>query len=131
MPDEPVDEALLSFYRGLLAVVDSAPFHEGEWRLLDVLPAGDDSHENLVAWRWRGDHRAAAPPLQIVVVNLGDGAAQGHVALTGDLPPGDTLTFEDRLDGQRYPWPRATLDADGGLYVRLERGGAHVFAVGT
>jgi Alpha amylase, catalytic domain len=129
MPDEPVDEALLRFYRRLLAIADSEPFHDAEWRLLELLPAGDDSHESLVAWRWRGDR--ADRPLRIVVVNLGDGPAQGHVVLAGDLPAsGDTLTFEDLLDGRLYPWPRATLDADGGLYVRLERGQSHIFAAG-
>jgi hypothetical protein len=129
MPDEPVDEGLLAFYRRLLAIVDSAPFHDGEWRLLHISPAGDDSHENVVAWRWHDDHAGTA--LRIVVVNLGDGPAQGRVALAGDLPAdGETLTFEDLLDGQRYSWPRVTLDTDGGLYVRLERGGAHIFAVG-
>jgi hypothetical protein len=128
MPDEPVDAALLAFYRRLLAIVDSAPFHDGEWRLLELSPAGDDSHENLVAWRWRG-HPVDAP-LRIVVVNLGDGPAQGHVVLGGDLPTGgETLAFDDLLDGQRYPWPRAAIETGGGLYVRLERGGAHVFAV--
>jgi len=129
MPDEPVDDALLRFYRGLLAIVDSAPFHDGEWRLLDISPAGDDSNENLVAWRWNDD-QAAAARLRLVVVNLGDGPSQGRVALAGDLPAGgETLVFEDLLDGHRYPWPRATLEADGGLYVRLERGRSHIFAV--
>lgn len=126
MPDEPVDAALQSFYRRLLEVIDTSPFHLGAWRLIGVRPAGDDSHENLVAWRWRDEHGA----LRIVAVNLGAGPAQGHVEVIADLPAGTgTLTFEDLLDGQRYPWERATLDVDGGLFVRLDCGAAHILAV--
>ena len=42
MADEPVDDRLLAFYRRLLEVVDAPVFHSGEWRLLDISPAGDD-----------------------------------------------------------------------------------------
>jgi hypothetical protein len=126
MPDEPVDAALQSFYRRLLEAADASPFHDGAWRLLGVRPAGDDSHENLAAWRWL-DERGA---LRIVAVNLGAGPAQGHVELIADLPAASvTLTFEDLLDGQRYRWERRTLDAEGGLFVRLERGAAHILAL--
>jgi hypothetical protein len=33
------------------------------------------------------------------------------------------------LSGNRYPWTRDALASSGGLYVRLERGEAHIFAV--
>jgi hypothetical protein len=65
----------------------------------------------------------------VIAVNLGDGPAQGRVALARDLPgTSDTVTFDDLIDGQQYLRPRAALESDG-LFVRLEQGRAHLFAV--
>ena len=101
-------------------------FHAGEWRLLDVHPAGDGSSDDLLAWRWDRDAE-----LRIVAVNLGGGTAQGFVQLSSELP-GDrrdeTVVFEDQLDGQRYPWSRDALNQSG-LYVKLEKGAAHILRV--
>jgi hypothetical protein len=117
------NERLWRFYERLLIAVDADVFHDGAWRMLDVAPAGDDSSRNLVAWEWslRNDRR-------IVVINLGNSAVQGLVPCTSSLPPGDDdVVFDDQLTGARYPWAREAL-VDG-LYVRLDRGDAHVFAV--
>ena len=121
--DAPANEHLWRFYERLLAVVDADVFHHGAWRLLDVTPAGDDSHENLAAWEWTlGTDR------RIVVINLGCDAAHGLVQCATDLPAGNGhLVFDDQLNGAQYPWARDALNE--GLYVRPDRGGAHVFAV--
>ena len=81
--DEPVDERLRRFYERLLAAADEDVFHSGEWRLLDVHPAGDGSSHDLAAWRWVRDGE-----LRIVAVNLGGSTAQGHVQLSSELPGG-------------------------------------------
>jgi len=123
-PDEPVSDRLRAFYDRLLATVSTDVFHDGEWHLLDVAPAGDESHEQLLAWRWKLDDE-----LRVVAVNLGDGPAQGHVRLNGDLSAAvEIFTFEDLLSGNRYPWTRGALESSGGLYVHLERGQSHIFA---
>jgi hypothetical protein len=100
-------------------------FHAGAWRRLDVAPAGDETSANLVAWSWQdGVER------RVVAVNLGDGAAQGHVQLTDDRPDhGGPLVFADLLNGGRYVWSPSALVSAGGFYVRLERGQSHIFAV--
>jgi hypothetical protein len=125
MPDEVVYDGLRAFYHRLLAVTGAETFHEGEWRMVEIAPAGDETHANLQAWRWkRGDD------LRVVAVNLGGGTAQGHLRLNGDLSTSiEIFTFEDLLSGNRYPWTRDALASSGGLYVRLERGEAHIFAV--
>ena len=121
-PDEPENPEIRQMYERLLAAADEDVFHEGEWALLDVRPAGDATHGDLIAWRWR--HR---DDLRVIAVNLGDHASQGHIAL-GELPKGSAWNFEDRLTGGRYRWTRDALTTTG-LYVRLEGGRAHVFDV--
>ena len=67
-----------------------------------------------------------------VAVNLGEGAAQGHVRLNDELASAVTaFVFDDRLNDRRYPLTRSALESAGGLYVRLEKGGSHIFEVVT
>jgi len=124
--DEAPNEGLLRFYARLLGAVNDDVFHGGNWRLLDVRPAGDESNSDLLAWRW-----VRADEIGLVVVNLGGGTAQGLVQLSSEVPgdPGDeAIVFEDQLDGQQYPWSRRALDQSG-LYVKLVRGAAHIFRI--
>ncbi len=125
IPGEPPNDRLRAFYDRLLAIVAADAFHHGEWRLLGVGPAGDGTHEHVLAWRWKlGDE------LRVVAVNFGDGPAQGHLRLNGDLLAAvEIFTFEDLLSGNRYPWTRGALASSGGLYVHLDRGQSHIFAV--
>jgi hypothetical protein len=121
--DEPVDEGLRRFYERLLAVINEDVFHSGKWRLLEIHAAGDESATDLLAWEWYGEHE-----IRIVAVNLGRGTAQGHVQLSLDKaahPADDRISFEDLLDGRRYPWLRTELNKSG-LYVKLGKGGAHI-----
>lgn len=118
-PDEPVSAEIRQLYSRLLPLADDALFHDGDWELLHVAEAGDASHGELIAWRWRQQDRLA-----VVVVNLSENPSQGHIPLL-DLPPGDAWRFVDRLTGAEYAWRRADLDARG-LYVRLDGGRAHV-----
>ena len=124
-PDDPVDEPLLAFYRRLVAIVGDEAFHDGDWRLLDVVSAWDATYEHLVAWRWkrRGE-------LRVVVVNFGDRPAQAHVVLADDLPrDASEFVFHDVLNDTEYPWARAALESAGGIFVRLNRGESHIFNV--
>ena len=121
--DEPPNEGVRELYERLMAAVNEPIFHGGDWALLDVGPAGDATSDELVCWRWRcGDD------LSVVAVNLGSGPAQGNVRIAGHLPAGAAFDFVDVLSGNTYRWQRAALDATG-LYVRLNRGRAHLFQV--
>jgi glycosidase len=124
--DEPPNDDLLRFYARLTAAATDDVFHAGQWSLLDVLPAGDRSHDDLLAWSWLHDGQ-----IRIVAVNLGAGSAQGLVqvssALAGDRRDG-SIVFEDQLDGHRYPWSRQAL-TERGLYVKLEKGASHIFSI--
>ncbi|HXW06625.1 MAG TPA: alpha-amylase family glycosyl hydrolase [Vicinamibacterales bacterium] len=121
-PDEAEDEAVRDVYARLLATTRAPLFHEGTWSLLDVRPAGDGRHDDLIAYRWR-----LGGELAVVVVNLGSAAAEAHVGIAGDLPAGESFAFTDRLCGRTWHVNRHDLDSRG-LYVRLEAGQAHLFA---
>ena len=121
-PEAP-DRELEETYVKLLGIADDAIFHDGEWKLLDVAPDNDATHENLVAYRWRG-----AGGMRVVVVNLADVTSHGRVVIANDLDPDGRLVFTDLLDGCAYRRDRQAL-ADHGLYIRLDGHRAHIFSV--
>lgn len=121
-PDEPVSVAVRDLYDRLLALSREDVLHDGAWQLLEITGAGNESHAQLIAWQWGLGHRRV-----IIVVNLADARADGHVRLL-ELPPGDGWTFVDELTGAEYAWDRSSLE-DRGLYVRLEAGRSHALAM--
>jgi hypothetical protein len=121
--DEPVDESIRVLYERLLAAILAPVFHRGEWRLLEVSSAGDDSFGQLIACRWKD-----AEQLAVAVTNLSAHVASGHVPVIGDLPAGVSFDMVDCLSEATDRWTRTPLD-ERGVYVRLEPGGAHLFIV--
>ncbi len=121
--EEAVDPRIAAAYDRLLAITAMPLFHAGEWKLLEVSSAGDDSFLNLIAYRWRLDQEVA-----VTVTNLGAEAASGHVPVIAELPHAEAYDFVDELNDVSFHRPRRSLDVRG-LYVRLEPGGAHVFIV--
>jgi len=121
-PDEPVDLETYELYEQALRFADHDVCHAGQWQLLEVRAAGDDTFLDLVAYQWcqPGSHR-------LVVVNLGDRTAQGRVC-NAEVGISNNCLYSDCLDGNRYVRDRAELVRDG-LYVRLAPHRAHAFAV--
>jgi hypothetical protein len=119
---ERADQRIRELYEQLLRFADAEVFHAGEWKLLEVQPAGDDTFQDLIAYRWH--HQADS---RLVVVNLGGRTAQGKVqeAVGG---ASQNCVFCDLLDGNEYSRKRAELDSNG-LYVRLAPNQAHAFEV--
>jgi hypothetical protein len=119
--DEPVDAEVRALYEKLLHFSNEEVFHQGEWRLLAAQPAGDDSYENLIAYRWRAEEI-----FKLVVVNLGGSSAQARLPLAEEVDPGKEYILLDQLNGESYP-RAGTEMSDPGLYVRLDAGRAHLF----
>jgi len=119
-PEAPDAEAR-ALYEELLEISNARVFHEGEWRLLGVGAAGDATHENLIAYEWR--HEAE---WRVVVVNLGDAAAQGTVHLGERARGAQRFDFYDEFADVHYE--REHL-SDNGLFVRLDGWRAHIFNV--
>jgi hypothetical protein len=119
---ESTDHRIQELYERLLQLNDAEVFHKGEWKLLDVQPAGDDTFQDLIAYRWQ--HQADS---RLLVVNLGSRTAQGKVQEAAAAVSENCL-FCDLLDGSEYLRKRADLASDG-LYVRLGPYHAHAFEI--
>jgi glycosidase len=113
-PDEEPDAELRTFYDRLLTALRDPVFRRGSWQLGDCTGwDGNDTWRNLVAWGWRDDG-----PRTLVVVNLGDEPAAGHVSLPWDDLRGVTWLLDDTANGERYA--RSGDDLRDGLYVALD-----------
>lgn len=123
-PHEHPDEALHSYYLNLLRIASSPVFHEGEWQMLECLPAwaGNASHGNLLAWSWQH-----AEDLCIAVINLGQHRSQGRVPFSlAEI--GRTVTFTDNLTGAAYEYEATEIRKDG-IYVDLDEYQSHIMQV--
>ncbi len=122
-PDEPVDDAIASFYDRLLALLRISTVHEGAWRLCECRPAweGNPSHASFVAFTWADDERRF-----LVAVNYAPHAGQCYVALGLDGLDGHRFVLEDHLSDARYERDGSDLAARG-LYLDLPAWGHHVF----
>jgi hypothetical protein len=121
-PDEPLDPELRGFYERLLPAFSGRLLGEGKWQLARQSGwEGNETFRNLVAWGWRG----RAP--RLVVVNLSDTAASGHVSLPWDELADGTWQLQDLVTGRRYD--RSGHDLTDGLYVALDAWSAHCFVI--
>jgi hypothetical protein len=119
-PDEPVDEALRSFYRSLLTAAADAAFHDGDWRLCQRSGWPDNaSFGNIVAWCWRLQESRF-----LVAVNLSERDAQGQVQLPWDELRGGDWRLRDALAGTTFQRKGDDM-LSAGLYVGLPPWGCH------
>ena len=120
-PDEPRDADLHAFYERLLAALEDPVFRTGAWQLGGRSGwEGNDTWGNLVCWGWRDD-----APRKLVVVNLGETRAEGHVSLPWDDLRGREWRLADGLGDAVYE--RSGDDLRDGLYVALDPWGSNLF----
>jgi glycosidase len=120
-PDEAPDADLRAFYERLLGGLQGGVFRTGDWQLGARSGwDGNDNWQNLVCWGWRGDG-----PERLVVVNLSDAPASGHVSLPWEDLTGREWQLDDSSSGAVYV--RSGDDLRGGLYVALDSWGWHLF----
>ena len=127
-PVESLDSALQQFYDGLLAVLRQVTVRDGEWRLLECMPAWDGNWTSdcFIAWRWRGSDGQR----RLIAVNYAGNRSQCYVHLPFPELSGGVVRIKDLVGP-------ATYDRDGselvsrGLYLDLPAWGYHVFEVMT
>jgi Alpha amylase, catalytic domain len=120
-PDEEPDADLRAFYERLLGALQDDVFRSGDWQLGARSGwQGDDTWRNLVCWGWRKDG-----PSKLVVVNLSDAQASGHVSLGWDDLSGRDWQLDDAGSGATFE--RSGDDLRNGLYVTLGPWGWHLF----
>jgi len=123
-PAEPVDEALLQFYEGLLALLRRPQIRDGQWRLLECLPAweGNESVDSFLAFDWQGP---GGEPL-LVTINYAPHQSQCYVRLPFAGISGRTVRLKDLMGPAEYDRDGNDL-ATRGLYLDLPPWGYHVF----
>jgi hypothetical protein len=120
-PDEPGDPDLAAFYRDLLGAVSDPTFRTGTWALCPCTGWPGSNCDDLVAWCWSGDSR------WLVVVNLGDAQAAGHVRAPWPDLRGGAVTLADPTTGAVFD--RTGDDLVDRLYVGLEPWAWHLLRV--
>jgi hypothetical protein len=123
-PEEPVDRKLKQFYDRLLAVLRAPALRNGEWRLLECVPAweGNWTSDCFLACFWRG----AGDERLLVVVNYAPNQSQCYVRIPVPNLPDQQWRLEDLLSDARYDRDGSDLEARG-LYLDLAPWRHHVF----
>lgn len=121
-PLEPADEAVQGFYQRLLAVLGHAALRDGEWRLLECVPAWDGNWtwDCCLAWMWKGK----TGDQRLVAVNYAGNQSQCYVRLP--VSGSDGVRFRDLMGSLAFDRSGHDLDAQG-LYLDMSPWGHHVF----
>lgn len=121
-PQEPVDQALQSFYKQLLS--NLATFNDGDWRLCESTGWPDNQTcRNILAWTWQQSEQR-----KVIVVNFSACPAQARVAIPSEALHGQTWNLEDTLSNARYERNGDEMFRPG-LYVDLGPWGYHCFSM--
>jgi hypothetical protein len=125
-PDEPINKKLEQFYNRLLAVQRDPVVRNGQWQLLECVPAWDGNWtwDCFLAFAWQG----AGDERLLVTVNYAPNQSQCHVRLPfADL--GDSRwRLQDLLGDAAYDWEGNDLQGRG-LYLDESPWKAHVFSL--
>jgi hypothetical protein len=125
-PVEPVDVPLGRFYDALRAVLRQPAVRDGEWSLLECVPAweGNGTWDGFICSGWRGpeDRRI------LVTVNYAPSGGQCYVRLPFGELRGSSIRLRDRTSDAVYDRSGDDLLARG-LYLDLPGFGYHVFDV--
>jgi hypothetical protein len=125
-PDEPIDQQLEQFYDRLLAVLGQPVVRNGQWQLLECVPAWDGNWtwECFLAFAWHGP----AGERLLVAVNYAPNQSQCFVRLPfADLADGQ-WRLEDLIGNAAYDREGSDLQARG-LYLDEPPWKASVFSL--
>lgn len=124
-PKEPLDMALASFYRGLLAEATDPIYRHGRWQLFERSNvAGSTTYRQVLAYGWQHQNE-----LRLIVLNMGEAPAAATINLGTliDAHTGRTLILRDALSGQLIE--AAADDLLNGWVVQLAGNQASIYHV--
>jgi hypothetical protein len=125
-PLERTDDAVQQFYERLLAVLRDSTVRDGEWCLVECVPAWDGNWtwDCCLAWTWT----AKTDERRLVAVNYAGNQSQCYVRLPLPDGSGSRVRFHDLTGTSRFDRERGDLAARG-LYLDMPSWGYHVFEV--
>jgi hypothetical protein len=123
-PEEPVNPGIRRFYEQLLGVLRLPVVRQGQWQLLDCVPAweGNGSVDALIAWTWQHPDGSRL----LVCVNYAPHSSQGCVRLPFLDLDGARWELRDRLGDASYQREGSDLQSQG-LYLDVAPWQHHVF----
>ncbi len=123
-PPEPIDLEISEFYEKLLHITHRDMFGQGQWQLLETLPAyqGDESYHHILAWIWTYRYEKIW-----VAVNYADSISTCRIRM--DMSGyGDQIRLNDMLNDESYLRSSEEI-RDTGLYIELRNYFSHIFAI--
>ena len=125
-PEEPVDKELKQFYDRLLSVLRNPVVRNGDWQLLECVPAWDGNWTSdcFVAFAWQSTDAERL----LVVVNYAPNQSQCHVRLPFADLGNSQWRLADLLSEAHYDWNGNDLEARG-LFVDMAPWQAQVFSL--
>jgi glycosidase len=123
-PKEPVDQRLKNFYDRLLGVLRHPAFRNGNWQLLECVPAWEANWtwDCFLAFAWQG----ADEERVLVTVNYAPNQSQCYIRLPFSKLRDRRWRLEDLLTDARYDRNGNDLESRG-LYLDMAPWGYHVF----
>jgi hypothetical protein len=123
-PIVAVNIDILKFYDKLLRLLRESIFREGNWNLLECVPASIDnrSHEAFIGFAWRGANEKCV----VIAVNYSEQAGQCFVRLPFSELSGKTWKLIDLSSADCYEREGDLLEKDG-LYLDVSAWKHHVF----
>lgn len=125
-PDEPVNDSLRKFYAQLLQVLRRPAIREGQWQLLECVPAwdGNGSSDAFIAFGWQ--HTGGARLL--VAVNFAGHASQCRLRLPFSGLGDRRWRLQDLLGENHYERDGNELESTG-LYLDAPPWQCHAFEI--
>ena len=125
-PDEPIDNAIQTFYEQLLSVLRLPVVRNGRWQLLECVPAwnGNWTGDCFLAFEWQND----AQERLLVVVNYAPNQSQCYVRLPFNDLSGRPWQLRDQLSEIVYERDGNDLQSRG-LYLDVPAWKSHVFVM--
>ncbi len=125
-PDEPIDQKLKEFYERLLAVLRHPVLRDGQWQLLECIPAweGNWSWDCFVAFAWQGlDGKRL-----LVAVNYAPNQSQCYVRFPFADLSNSHWRLEDLLGDAQYDRDGSNLESRG-FYMDVPPWHCHAFTM--
>ena len=125
-PQEPVNTELLLYYTELLAIINTPLFRDGDWRLLQCMPAwdGNNSSDSFLAFSWKGSNGELA----LIAVNYAPHSSQCYIRLPFDELANELVRLNDCMNTAVYDRQGNEL-LSGGMYLDMQAWSYHVFEI--
>jgi glycosidase len=125
-PDEPVDSSLAGFYNRLLTVLRQPALRDGQWQLLECVPAwsGNWTSDCFLAFGWQGPGGERL----LVVVNYAPNQSQCYVRLPYADLAARNWRFQDQLGTASYDRAGPDLQ-ERGFYLDVQPWQTHLLSL--